>query len=69
MEQVPDEIEFLTVEDICGILKVSRQTVYKYIWRDENPLPVVYLNKNTPRVLKEKFKEWIECLDDPRRDV
>ena len=64
-----DKVEFLTVDDVFRILKLTRRTVYRYINRPANPLPVVYIGNNVLRIPLDKFKEWIECLEDPRKDV
>lgn len=64
--------ELLTYKQVAEILRVSKATVNRYSKQEVNPLPVLYLNpltKRSPRIKKTDLKEWIQCLEDDRRDV
>lgn len=49
------EKEFLTVENLCELLQVSRVTVYR--WREQG-MPYIKIGRNI-RFEKEKVLEWI----------
>lgn len=55
-----NEVEYLTLDQVAERLQVSMVTVYKYINRQDNPLPVVYLSEKTPRVIKSELDKWVE---------
>lgn len=62
----------LNYTQVAKILGVSKTTINHYTKKEENPLPVIYLNqitKKTPRVRKEDLIKWMECLKDPRREI
>ncbi len=64
--------EILKFPDVVAILRVSPETIRRYIKRSTNPLPVYYLSadkKRTPRFLKEEVLEWLKTQPDPREDI
>ena len=56
-ENVP---QFMTIDEVSQRLKGARSTVYRFIEREENPLPVIYLSDKTPRIPWDQFELWLE---------
>jgi predicted DNA-binding transcriptional regulator AlpA len=63
MDQNEPIPQFMTLEEVAKILKISRSTVNRYIIQHDNPLPVIYLSDKTPRVLWDQFELWIKSLE------
>lgn len=64
-----DDIQLLTLEEVAEILKLSLQTIRRYIHRAENPIPVIYLSNQEMRIRKSDLIDWMKALPDPRLDV
>ena len=54
------ENDLLTINQVAKILQVSRATVYEFINRKENPLPLFYLSERAPRVRVAHLDAWIK---------
>lgn len=63
------DMEMLTLDQVAEILKVSVTTIRRYMHRENNPLPVVFISKQEIRVNKANLHEWLKQLPDPRGDV
>lgn len=67
-----EDNRLLTYKQVAYILGCSVQTVSNYTKREENPLKFFYLypeTKKEPRVKAQDLKEFMESLEDPRKDI
>lgn len=66
--------EVLTLDEVSKILKLSISSIRRMVKRKDNPLPSVNLadkdsQKPMPRVLKTELMNYLNTLEDPRKDV
>lgn len=54
--------KFLSVKQVASRLGVSRMTIFRYIKREENPLPVVYFSDTTLRIPVDQFEIWLKSM-------
>jgi excisionase family DNA binding protein len=53
------DISYLTVEEVCGILKVPRKWVYSQALRLKNPLPS-YKIGGKRRFIRDEVEQWVK---------
>ena len=58
-----NEEKILTLQEVADYLKISVEQVYRFIKRDENPMPVIYLSDKTKRVRMTDLQGWLSQQD------
>lgn len=51
--------ELMTLEEACGVLGVSRPTVYNMMRRKRHPLPYVTVGSRGRRVSRTSLHRWL----------
>lgn len=62
-----DELKLLTLQQVAEILQLHISTVRRYMHREENPLPVIYISPQEIRVKKADLINWSQNLPDLRK--
>lgn len=63
MELPRDSVpQFMSLNEVAKILKVSRWTVNR--WIKTKNLPVVYFTDRTPRVPWDQFEIWMKTIQE-----
>jgi excisionase family DNA binding protein len=66
MDLVMNEEKILTLQEVAEYLKVSVEQVYRFVKRDDNPLPVIIISDKTKRVRMSELQAWLsQQKDDP----
>ena len=59
MDLVMNEEKILTLQEVAEYLKVSVEQVYRFVKRDDNPLPVIIISDKTKRVRMSDLQAWL----------
>jgi len=51
--------QLMTLEEVKEYLQIDLSTVYRYINREENPLPSYKISRNNIRVRKDELENWV----------
>lgn len=54
------ETIWLSPKEVADYLKLSIETIYRYINDTDNPLPSYKLSKSNIRIDKEELEQWIK---------
>jgi len=54
------ESKLLTPEEAAKYLRVSLSTIYRYLTKNQNPLPSKKINKNVVRIDLSELHEWLQ---------
>ena len=52
--------DVLTIEEVAKFLHVSRQHLYKLLYRESDPLPSVRISEMSVRIIKSELDKWLE---------
>ena len=51
--------DLMTLEEVMEELKVSRSSVYRYIWQERFPRPISLSRGSANRWLRGEVEEWV----------
>jgi excisionase family DNA binding protein len=54
-----EDTKILTIKEVANYLKISVAQVYRFIERDENPLPIIHISDKTKRVRMTDLQDWL----------
>jgi len=57
--QQPASLELLSIEEVAGLLKITKRTVYRLINAGDLPGPDLVLGKRSPRWRRSTIENWL----------
>lgn len=58
-EEATKKADVLTLREVAKYLKISVAQVYRYVDREINPLPVIFISDKTKRVRRVDLEKWL----------
>ena len=57
---VPETVEFMSVEEVAKYLGVWKDTVYRYMRDEKKPLPAMRISRKKILIKKVDLDKWLE---------